>query len=145
MKCRKCNDTLILHENWSLSRYEKSDYLCHNCSSDLWKLQDAETRNRAKLSNSLADHRRRGHKVYGNIVDYVHILGNTCLYCGLELDPLSLNKFKTGSFDRINPLEDVSPDNSQWICLSCNMAKGNRNHLDFMEYIDRLIITNKRK
>ena len=143
MKCRKCGIELVIEENWTISRYEKNDYLCYNCSADSWKTQDKSKRLRAKLINSLADHRRRGHVVYGTFEDYKHILTNTCPYCGLEMDPLSLDKFKTGSFDLIDPFSDVSPDNAQWICLSCNMAKGKRTHSEFEKYIKRLIKNNK--
>lgn len=137
MKCRNCGCELS-DDNWTISRQEKNDFLCYNCSSDAWKNQDVIKRQRHKLSAALADHRRRGHEVIGKLSDYEHIITHSCPYCGLEFDPLSVNKFNTGSFDVINPFEPVTPDNVQWICLSCNMAKGKRSDVEFRDYIRRL-------
>lgn len=142
MNCRCC-EVELTDENWTTSRQERNDYLCYNCSSEMWKTQDINKRNRQKLSAAIADHRRKGHIVHGYLEDYIHIIGDECPYCGLELNPLSLDKFETGSFDRIDPSKDVSPDNAQWICLSCNMAKGKRTHAEFIKYIIRLIKQNK--
>ena len=142
MICRKCGVELN-STNWTVSRQEKNDYLCYNCSSDAWKNQSPEKRQRTKLINSLADHRRRGHKIYGTFSDFLPILSDKCPYCGFKFNPLSLNKFDTGSFDMIDPFSPLSPDNAQWICLSCNLAKGKRTHGDFMRYIKRLINFNK--
>lgn len=101
--------------------------------------QTFDQRLRYKINHCLADHRRNGFEVIGSTTEYIHTYDGHCALCGMEFDIFSSDKYHTGSLDRIDNDNIITPDTIQWLCYSCNATKSNRSNKEFYEYIMKIL------
>lgn len=74
--------------------------------------------------------KKRGISVELNIVRYQHLIEHGCTYCGK-----SLMEEEGYSIDRIDAYEGYTYENSWGCCGTCNRAKGQMSHIEFLTWM----------
>lgn len=160
--CSKCKlekeDSEFFNHKDGKIRYVCKD--CHNTSSQKSrtkrKLEDIEL---YKFKQNIADrklinknphkrwaqttingHRRKGLLVLIHDKELTDIAKQTthCKYCGSELNfeqYIEKEANNKPSLDRINNEHTMTIENTQIICVTCNLAKGKMTHKEFIEHI----------
>lgn len=140
-KCGTCG-CILNDETWGTYHRKTNRFICKQCNRE----RDAKYRKnlsfkqrlRKKIRQSLDNHRYDGIEIIGSIEEFIHTYTGECAYCGMEFDIFSSDRNLSGSLDRIHNDDTMSPDNVQWLCLSCNRSKNNKTHDEYMEYVKML-------
>lgn len=146
-KCRKCGLVKPL-KDFVKDRRLKSGYtkICKQCKRDAARKVVYSDPVRAFAVNTLKNHKRRGCKIEITPEDIVKKaeFRKVCPICGrtIHWDPemRKLDRMRSPSLDRINGEKVIRHDNYEIICVRCNMAMGDGNYEELLEWCKDVLV-----
>lgn len=160
-QCRKCNK---IKEDTEFPTHKdgRPRYTCKDCTKivnrqsnarrkslnpELYKIQRNNSNKKYLTTKpfrrwaqvTIHSHRKRGFEVNITIPSLANKAKITthCLYCGSTLDfnrYIDKKSYNRPTLDRINNENIMTLENTQIICLTCNLAKGQMTHNEFINH-----------
>ncbi len=148
-KCRKCGQVKPL-KDFVKDRRLKSGYtkICKQCKRDAAREAVDRDPVRAFAINTLKNHKRRGCEIEVSPEDIIKKAKTRefCPICGRKIlwNPAerSLNRMQSPSLDRVNGEKVIRHDNYEIMCVRCNMAMGDGNYRDLINWCIDVLMNN---
>jgi hypothetical protein len=150
MRCEDCGEMRNVKTTTSKEHYEKLYPRCTKCARDKNRLTDIEAGRKRVHGAYKSKAQKAGREFDIRLDEFSAYIEGPCVYCGsvggnaLDLFGEGTDKYYYNGVDRIDNDKGYITGNCQSCCKHCNIAKRDRTHEEFLEWIRRAHEYNRR-
>ena len=112
-RCNKCDEKLILNENWTKASMGRYDYTCNTCQNKLRQNWEKTLKGRYIIYQRNAKKRSLSFNL--SFFEFINMCIKPCAYCGI--------KQLYNGVDRVNNEIGYNIKNCSPCCTTCNRMK----------------------